>query len=59
VGPTILAYDAKDAFLKPLSGSHTTAKKPVALTVESRQGTRGIEWNGWLEFSPVVLLEVF
>jgi hypothetical protein len=59
VGPAILAYDAKDAFLKPLSGSHTTVKKPVALTVESRQGTRGIEWNGWLEFSPVVLLEVF
>lgn len=58
--PADLAYQAVDAFVKLLSASYTTMEKPKVLAAQGRRGTgRKIEWNGWLKFSPVMLMGVF
>ncbi|KAF1938576.1 hypothetical protein EJ02DRAFT_425599 [Clathrospora elynae] len=60
VRPADLAYQADKAFVKLLSGSYTTMEKPVFLSAQGRGGTgRRKEWNGWLKFSPVMLMRVF
>jgi hypothetical protein len=68
IGPTppegvhrnVLSYQAHKAFVKLLSGSYTTTEKPEVLAASGRGGTgHRIEWNGWLKFSPVMLMEVY
>ena len=49
---------ADKAFVKLLSGSYTTMKKPVILS-PGRGGAGGREWNGWLKFLPWMLMNVF
>jgi hypothetical protein len=60
--PDDLAYQAEKAFVKLLSKSYMTMKKPIVLAAQSRGGGargRTTEWNGWLKFSLVDLMRVF
>jgi hypothetical protein len=60
VHPWDLALQADKVFVILLSGSYTTMKQPVILSVQGRGGTgRRREWNGWLKFSPVMLMRVY
>ncbi|CAO2654547.1 Nn.00g112800.m01.CDS01 [Neocucurbitaria sp. VM-36] len=58
--PWDLKRNAREVFVKLLSKEYTTMEKPVVLSAQSRSGGgRRIEWNGWLKFSPVMLMQAF
>jgi hypothetical protein len=58
--PSDLSQQSHMAFVKLLSVSYTTMEKPEVLAASGRGGTgHRIEWNGWLKFSPVMLMRVY
>jgi len=61
VNPLKLAYNAKEAFVKLLSGMKTTMEGPEVIAAAGRPGSGCPQtvWNGWLKFSPVDLMGVW
>ncbi|KAI4943282.1 hypothetical protein J4E91_009481 [Alternaria rosae] len=60
VSPRQLQHNAKNAFVKLLSGMKTTMEKPQVMSASGRAGAGvGTVWNGWLKFSPVDLMGVW